>query len=83
MKHSYKPSGVCSRQINVEVENDIVVACEFVGGCNGNTKGLSAMVVGQPVDEVIRRLEGTTCGMRPSSCPDQLTKALKEAKTLA
>lgn len=76
----YKTKGTCSREIHVDIENDIVKSVEFIGGCAGNTAGISKLVSGMPVDEVIRRLEGTTCGMKPTSCPDQLTKALKEAK---
>lgn len=57
----------------------IIRNVQFTGGCNGNTKGLSAMVVGQPAEEVIRRLQGIRCGMRPTSCPDQLAEALTEA----
>ena len=75
----YKTKGVCSQSIDVEVENGIVKHVQFTGGCNGNTKGLSAMVVGQPAEEVIRRLQGIRCGMRPTSCPDQLAEALTEA----
>ena len=76
----YKTKGVCSQSIDVEVENGIVKHVQFTGGCNGNTKGLSAMVVGQPAEEVIRRLQGIRCGMRPTSCPDQLARALIKAK---
>ena len=75
----YKTKGVCSQSIDVEVENGIVKHVQFTGGCNGNTKGLSAMVVGQPAEEVIRRLQGIRCGMRPTSCPDQLAEALTES----
>ena len=79
MKISYQPHGICPRRIDIEVEDDIVQNVQFIGGCNGNTKGLSAMVVGQPAEEVIRRLQGIRCGMRPTSCPDQLAEALTEA----
>ena len=64
---------------NVEVENNIVTSVEFVGGCNGNTQGVAALVEGMDVHEAIRRLEGIHCGPRPTSCPDQLSKALKQA----
>lgn len=77
---NYKTSGVCSREINFEVENNIVKAVNFVGGCAGNTAGISKLVEGMTVDEVITRLEGLKCGYRPTSCPDQLTKALKTIK---
>ena len=75
----YKTKGVCSPLINVEVENNIVTSVEFVGGCNGNTQGVAALVEGMDVHEAIRRLEGIHCGPRPTSCPDQLSKALKQA----
>ena len=74
----YKTKGVCSQLINVEVENNIVTSVEFVGGCNGNTQGVAALVEGMDVHEAIRRLEGIHCGPRPTSCPDQLSKALKQ-----
>lgn len=77
MKYSYTPRGVCSRQINIEVEDGVVKSVSYIGGCNGNLKGIGRLVEGMPVDEVIRRLEGTTCGMKPTSCPDQLAQALK------
>lgn len=77
MEISYKTKGVCSRLINIEIENGIVKKVKFDGGCNGNTKGISALVEGMPVDEVINRLEGIKCGFRDTSCPDQLAKALK------
>ena len=77
MEISYKTKGVCSRLINIEIENGIVKKVKFDGGCNGNTKGISALVEGMPVDEVINRLEGIKCGFRYTSCPDQLAKALK------
>lgn len=73
----YKTKGVCSQLINVEVENNIVTSVEFVGGCNGNTQGVAALVEGMDVHEAIRRLEGIHCGPRPTSCPDQLSKALQ------
>ena len=75
----YKTKGVCSQLINVEVENNIVTSVEFVGGCNGNTQGVAALVEGMDVHEAIRRLEGIHCGPRPTSCPDQLSKALNQA----
>lgn len=74
---SYKPTGVCSRQINFEIENGIITKCEFIGGCRGNTQGLSKLVIGMTPEEVILRLEGTEC-RGGTSCPDQLAKALKQ-----
>ena len=82
MIRSYKTFGTCSVQINFEVEDNIVKSVEFVGGCNGNTKGISKLVVGMNIDDVIAKLEGIRCGIRPTSCPDQLAKALKEYKEL-
>lgn len=79
MTINYITKGTCSKQINIEVEDGIIKSVEFVGGCNGNTKGISQLVVGMKVEDVIRRLEGTTCGFKPTSCPDQLAQALKEA----
>ena len=74
----YKTTGTCSSAIDFEVEDGIVKEVRFIGGCNGNTQGVAALVKGMPVDEVISRLEGIKCGFKPTSCPDQLAKALKE-----
>ncbi|HIZ64371.1 MAG TPA: TIGR03905 family TSCPD domain-containing protein [Candidatus Blautia pullicola] len=76
----YKTKGVCSRSIEIELEGDTVKSVTFNGGCNGNTKGISSLVRGMKVDEVITRLKGTDCGGRGTSCPDQLAKALEQAK---
>ena len=76
----YKPQGVCSQLINIELDGDIIESVEFVGGCAGNTMGISHLVKGMNVDEAISRMEGITCGYKPTSCPDQLAKALKRAK---
>lgn len=78
----YKPQGVCSRAIHVELDGDTIQSVEFVGGCAGNTMGISHLVKGMNVDEAIQKMEGITCGYKPTSCPDQLAKALREAKTL-
>ena len=78
--YTYRTKGVCSRAINVEVEGDSIKHVDFVGGCNGNLKGIGALVEGQDVSDVIARLEGIQCGMKPTSCPDQLAKALKETQ---
>ena len=75
----YKPTGVCSRLIHVELDGDKIANVEFVGGCAGNTSGISSLVKGMDAHEVIKRLEGTRCGERPTSCPDQLSKALRQA----
>lgn len=79
MTYSYKTKGVCSRQINFEIENGIIKDIQFIGGCHGNTQGVSILAKGRPVEEVIKLLEGIDCGGRGTSCPDQLAKALKEA----
>ena len=78
MKISYRPRGVCSRLMNIEAEDGIIKSVEVVGGCNGNLKGISSLVVDMPVKEAISRLEGITCGNKPTSCPDQLAQALKQ-----
>ncbi|MBR4873775.1 MAG: TIGR03905 family TSCPD domain-containing protein [Clostridia bacterium] len=75
---SYQTKGVCARQIELVVENDVVVEVKFIGGCSGNTQGVSALVKGMSVDEAISRLEGIRCGMKQTSCPDQLAQALKQ-----
>lgn len=78
MKIAYTPKGVCSKQINIEVEDGIVKNVEYIGGCNGNLKGIGSLVKGMKVEDVIDRLENIKCGMKNTSCPDQLAKALKE-----
>lgn len=83
MKYTYKTTGTCSVGINMEIENDVVKDVQFVGGCNGNTQGISHLVRGMKVDEVIERLKGINCNGRGTSCPDQLAKALAEYKAKA
>lgn len=78
MKHTYSTNGTCSRSITFNVEDGKVFGIEFYGGCNGNLKGIAALCEGQPIEEVIKRLEGITCGFKSTSCPDQLAKALKK-----
>ena len=75
----YKTQGTCSSMINYDVVDDKVVNVKFVGGCNGNTQGISKLVEGMDVHDAISRLEGIKCGFRTTSCPDQLAKALKKA----
>ena len=80
MTYTYTTKGVCARSITIEVEKNIVKEVKFLGGCNGNTSGISKLVIGMEIDEVISRLENIRCGFKTTSCPDQLAKALKEIK---
>ena len=80
MQYHYTTKGTCSREIYFEIEDGKVKNVAYIGGCNGNLKGISSLVEGMDVDEVIARLEGTTCGGKPTSCPDQLATALKQTK---
>jgi uncharacterized protein (TIGR03905 family) len=80
MQYTYKTSGTCSREISFEVTDGKVTNVQFFGGCNGNLKGIGALVEGMNIDDVIARVEGITCGMKATSCPDQLAKALIAAK---
>lgn len=73
----YKTRGTCSREIHIEVENDIVKNVEFIGGCNGNAQGIARLINGMNIHDVIAKTEGIDCGGRGTSCPDQLAKALK------
>ncbi len=79
MKHTYIPRGVCSRMIEVEIEDDVIVSCRFIGGCSGNTQGVAKLVIGMDANDAIERLQGIDCGGRGTSCPDQLANALIEA----
>ena len=78
-KFTYQPQGVCSAQIDFEVENGIVSNVRFTRGCNGNTQGVAALAVGMTVDEYVKRCKGIKCGFKNTSCPDQLALALEEA----
>lgn len=78
-KLTYTPRGVCSKKINLEVEDGIIKHVDFVGGCNGNLKAISKLIQGKPATEIADILEGNTCGPRPTSCGDQLAKALRKA----
>ena len=82
MKHiQYRTQGTCSQLINVTAdENDIIQDVTFYGGCNGNLQGISRLVIGQKIDDVIKRLNGIRCGAKPTSCPDQLCRALEQLK---
>ena len=80
MRYEYKTKGTCSQTILFEIEDETVKNVQFIGGCNGNLQGISKLVEGMNVDEVISRIEGIRCGMKPTSCPDQLATALKQVK---
>lgn len=83
MKYSYFPTGVCSRQINLGLDdNGKITSCEFVGGCSGNTQGICMLVKGMDAKDAVDRLKGIDCRGRGTSCPDQLSKALVEALKL-
>lgn len=77
---TYKTKGVCSQAIEFEISDDRKIHnVKFIGGCSGNTQGVARLVEGMDAEEVIRRLEGIKCGFRPTSCPDQLSKAIRQA----
>ena len=80
MQYEYKTKGTCSQRILFDIVDGKVTNVQFIGGCNGNLQGISKLVEGMDVDAVIERIEGIHCGFKPTSCPDQLAKALKEAK---
>lgn len=80
MQFEYRTKGTCSQRIIFDIEDNILKNVEFIGGCNGNLKGISSLVEGMNIDDVIARIEGIQCGFKSTSCPDQLAKALKEAK---
>lgn len=74
----YRPSGVCSQLIRVDLDGDVIKNVEFIGGCSGNTQGIASLVKGMNAQEAISRLEGIKCGFKSTSCPDQLAMALKQ-----
>lgn len=76
----YTPKGVCSRKMVFELDGDTIQSLEVTGGCNGNLKGISSLVKGQKIDDVIARLDGITCGPKTTSCPDQIAQGLKAYK---
>ena len=81
MQYIYNTQGTCSRQIVIDVDNNgIIEQVTFIGGCNGNTQGISSLVKGMEINEVITKLKGIKCGFRPTSCPDQLATALQQIK---
>ena len=79
-KHiEYKTKGTCSRAVIVDVEDGVITDCQFVGGCSGNTQGVAALVIGMKVEDAVAKIKGIKCGMKSTSCPDQLALALEEA----
>lgn len=80
MEYRYIPKGVCSKEMIIEMDGDIIKSVKIIGGCPGNTVGISIMVEGRKIDEVIKKLKGIPCGIKGTSCPDQLAKALEEIK---
>ena len=80
MEYKYTPEGVCSMQMIFEIENNIIKKLKIVGGCPGNTVGVSKLVEGRNIDEVIEMLKGIPCGIKVTSCPDQVARALEEYK---
>ena len=75
----YKPKGVCSQNMIVELEGDVIKHVQIIGGCSGNTQGVSRLVEGMKAEDAISKIEGIRCGVRPTSCPDQLAKAIRKA----
>ena len=79
-KHiEYKTKGTCSRAVIVDVEDGVITDCAFVGGCSGNTQGVASLVIGMKAEDAIAKIKGIKCGMKSTSCPDQLALALEEA----
>lgn len=79
MSFHYKPKGVCSREITFDMEDGLIKNVKFIGGCNGNAQGVSRLIEGMPAKEAVSRLSGIRCGLKSTSCPDQLAKAIEEA----
>lgn len=79
MRYSYKPKGVCPMKIDFDLNGDVVRNIRFLGGCDGNLKAISKLCDGMTVDEIERKLRGNTCGRKPTSCADQLARAVREA----
>ena len=78
MKKTYKTRGTCSQMIEIETEDGVIRHIQFIGGCSGNTQGVARLAEGRRVEEVIPLIRGIRCGMKPTSCPDQLARALEE-----
>ena len=79
MTYTYRPKGVCSRRMTIELEDGVIRDVQILGGCNGNLQGIAALVRGMKAEEAIERMRGIRCGFKNTSCPDQLAKALEEA----
>ncbi|MBQ2830771.1 MAG: TIGR03905 family TSCPD domain-containing protein [Oscillospiraceae bacterium] len=79
MTYTYKPQGVCSRQMTVEIEDGVIQSVEVIGGCNGNLQGIASLVRGMRAEDAVERLSGIRCGFKDTSCPDQLAKAITKA----
>ena len=77
---TYRPRGVCSRNMEIDVEGDVIQSVRVEGGCSGNLQGICSLLKGMTVEEAVARMEGIRCGGRPTSCPDQLAQALKQAE---
>ena len=80
MEYKFKPQGVCSQEMIVDIEDGIIKKAKIIGGCAGNTVGLTNLLVGMTIEEAIKRLKGIPCGIRPTSCPDQMARGLEEIK---
>ena len=80
MEYKFNPRGVCSREMIIDLDGDIIKSVKIIGGCAGNTLGISKLIEGMKIDEAIQRLKGIPCGFKNTSCPDQLSIALEEAK---
>lgn len=78
---SFTTQGTCSRQIDIVCDNDTIESVQFIGGCSGNTQGVAALVAGMKIDDAIERMKGIKCGFKPTSCPDQLARALEKIKS--
>ena len=79
MEHIYRPRGVCTREMQITLEDGIVKSVKMIGGCNGNTTGISRLVEGMKAEDAIEKLKGIRCGFKTTSCPDQLARALESA----
>ena len=77
---TYRPRGVCSRNMEIDVEGDVIHSVRVEGGCSGNLQGICSLLKGMTVEEAVARMEGIRCGGKPTSCPDQLAQALKQAE---